>query len=155
MAYTQSDITIDPRDPALDYQAPGPGLYPDETALRLDSGQLVAVSMRIDRDAMSQGFTLLGWVRAIDDTGQTLTDMGSAELEIEHRHTVDAQVAAGSTPEDLAREFTHAMLGEDNSLALADEVADSINIRLALAAKDNAGGEVDMGALLFGQGGGS
>lgn len=100
------------------YDQVAPGLYPDETAVRLDSGELVAISVAAGRQANGGGMVYLGWVRAIAEDGQTLRDGAGQELELEFRHPMDAGVlSALETPTErgddrVKREIMLMMLGE-------------------------------------------
>ena len=160
MAYQKSPLDIPLRDPELPYEALGPGLYEDEYLYVLDTGELIAVSIRRDRHQTSNGLTFQAWARAIDETGQTLVDTIGQELEIEHRHVVDPGSMTIRALTDITKDVLHLLLGEPLEtrdvdgeqvewIALSPDVKASLSIRNAIwAASPEQAGSLDVGAIL-------
>ena len=159
MAFEIISTEIGPRDEALEFDDLGPGLYLDESVARLDSGELVAVSAKLERAASSNGVTVIGWARAINPDGSTMLDPDSGELEVEFRPGFTAHDLSEHGSSTLIRWTLLAMLGEElptraipggevSVLPLADDVLSSISIRSALAASSSAEADIDAGAIL-------
>lgn len=143
MPYSLADPQPAPRDAEMEDSDVGPGLYPDETAYLLDTGELVAVSVKSSWLQNGGSVEICAWVRAIDAAGQTVM-CGASELEIEYRHTFDAGSVTRLTVPVIATEVLKAMLGEDPATEIVDgdEVAlvpispdarNDISIRVQLA----------------------
>ena len=159
MSFSKADITIGNRASSLAYEDLGPGLYPDETLYRLDTGDLVAASIRTDRHAQTNGMIFKAWVRVVDETGQTRVDSADNELEIEHHHAVDPGTLAQRSQTEVARDLLRLMLGEDPAthdvdgeqvpwMQLSDDVRASISVRQALAVANGDGGSLDVSDIL-------
>jgi hypothetical protein len=115
MSYTKASPQPALRDPAAvgwDF----PGLYPNEVALKLDTGQLVAVFVETtwlgDNNA---GTSFYVSARYVDATGQTICDVHQQEIVTEFTHTSSPAelLAFGQGP--LAVEMVKAILGEPST----------------------------------------
>ena len=159
MPFGPAEIEIENRASTLAYEDLGPGLYDDETLYRLDTGDLVAASIRTDRCQMSNGLVFKAWVRVVDETGQTRVDTAGNELELEHHHTAPPGVLAQRAAADIARDLLRIMLGEDPAthdvdgedmpwIALSDEVIASINVRQAISVANGNSGSLDVSDIL-------
>ena len=159
MPYTLHTGTIDPRDPELPFEEVGPGLYADETVYELDSGELVAASIRTDRHGPTGGLTFRAWVRAINEDGSTKLDTLEQEVEIEHHHLAAPGMLEKRGSTDIAKDVLHLLLGEPLAkrdvdgeqaewLAVSDEVREALSIRNALTFASDAAGSLDVSALL-------
>lgn len=149
MAYTKSTLELPPRAEELDYDDIAPGLYPDEAIYELDTGQLVAVSIRTDRHKITNGLVFQAWARAIEEDGSTRLDTLGEELEIEHRHPVDQGILEQRSIPEIAKDVMHLLLGEPVAardvdgaqvewIALPPDVRNALSIRSAIKAADEA-----------------
>lgn len=116
-------------DPAVflpsPYDTVAPGLYPDEMAVQLDTGELVAVAVQTQLPAAQDnritggGLVFFGWARLINQDGSTRLDPSGHEIEIETRFPATPSfIASRKTQEErgedrIARELIMLMLGED------------------------------------------
>lgn len=133
-----TDIPQPPqRDPSLPYEQVGDGLYSDETLVKLDTGEFVAVSVRADRIPTSGGTLVTAWARWCDENGKTILDPAGEEVENEHRHNFSPQDIERDGLDELSKQVVLAVLGEANTLMLSDELIYSVNIRndIAVCAK--------------------
>lgn len=113
------DAGGEPAGPAP-YDLVAPGLYPDETVVKLDSGETVAVSVQRRPLPQLGMMEFRGWARVIEDDGRTRLDAFGQEIENEYAHVAavgSIQSAGGvanslSGEDQLSREVLLAMLGE-------------------------------------------
>lgn len=159
MGYSKADPQPGARDAALAYEDIGPGLYPDETAVKLDTGELVAVSVRPEWLANGSGVALRGWARWIDADGRTHLCPSGQDVELEFCHTASAvDVAAHGVPA-LAAEVLKLLLGEEPAeveiddgtaplIGWSPEVRLNASIRHAITSVAATKTASDAGALL-------
>jgi len=176
MAFEKMDPQPAPRaeeDLAPDrYDARAPGLYPGETAYRLDGGDLVAVSVDQLRAENGAGTAFHGCARWIDEDGTT--HICQRGLHVEASATANPlaiEIAAHGTGA-FARDVALILLGEAPQtlkavpdgeggtaphpiLALDAEAAANASIVNAIAAAKETAPQADLGALLSGDGGGA
>ena len=105
----------DARDPALPYGDVGPGLYPDETALELDSGELIAVSAEIGW-IQNGAVVVKGIARWIEADGRTKRTASGREVEVSYPATIGAHDVATFGVEALAAEVQRMVVGEPAQL---------------------------------------
>lgn len=100
------------------YDEVAPGLYPGETVVELDTGEIIAVSVATKRLANGGGLEFRGWARQIEPDGRTKRDPAGQEMELEFPTSASpAVLAALETDEETAkdrisREVMLMMLGE-------------------------------------------
>lgn len=120
MAYAPYANQIGRRDPSLAYEDNGPGLYADERVVKLDTGDLVAVSCETKWERGNTGLALHGWARLIHPDGSSIEDPTGA-LDEEGRPVVFETSLTTNIPQSivdkhgekvLAKEVMHAVLGE-------------------------------------------
>jgi hypothetical protein len=158
MSYRKLEPQPEARSAELGWDEPGDGLYPGEIALRLGSGQLVAVS--IDQHREGANIVLKGCARWIDGKGRVRSGADRAEVEIVFPLTVSpAFAAAKGGIETVQRELVLALLGEPATmidvdgedlplLDLGEQVRAAISIREAIAAARAAAPLADIGRIL-------
>lgn len=106
-------------DTPAPYDQIAPGLYPDELAVRLNTGELVAVSVERRRLKNGAGMEFRTWARHIEEDGRTKLDPHGEEMELETTFSAshDFIHRRGSGDEDgeevIARELMNLMLGEE------------------------------------------
>jgi hypothetical protein len=150
MSYTRSTRNLPLRDEALPYDEVGPGLYEDEDLFELDTGELVAVSQQIERDASTGGIVVIAWWRVVKEDGST--DLSAGEMEYEHRLAVDGAVVEEHGSGPIVRAVLLAMLGEpqepDAPPVIDPAVARNISVRTHLASRARAAEPARAGELL-------
>ena len=112
MAFTKSTLELPLRDEALTDDEHGAGLYPDETLIELDTGELVAVSVTSKRQANTGGLMVCAWSRAVNPDGSTLLDSGGEEIENEHHTTFTPHDVLEYGIDYLNRQVLLLMIGE-------------------------------------------
>ena len=129
MAFSPMSNPPGPRDPVLldravptdengnvigpaPYDVIAPGLYPDEKAYTLSSGENVAVSLRSDRLTNNGGMAFTVWVRWIKPDGSSKLDDSGQDVEISFRHTADVAQLQEHGDVVIAKELLLAALGE-------------------------------------------
>ena len=100
------------RDKALAYEDVGPGLYEDETVLRLATGELVAVSVERAWLANNAGVVFRAWARLIEDNGTTRRTRDRAEVETVLPYSCTPHELETFGVDALAKEGLLAVLGE-------------------------------------------
>lgn len=108
------------RDASLNYDDIGPGLYEDETALVLDDGSLVAVSVVPMWLANGAGVAFTGYARLMNADGSTMQCAFGNHVETNLNHSADALTVQSLGVETIAREIMLAMLGEEPTLRDVD-----------------------------------
>lgn len=140
MSYTKMEPQPGPRAPELDYDDTGPGLYPDESAVVLDDGTMVAVSVMTEWLENGAGASLAACARAIEADGTTRLTSQSQHIESNFRHTADVVSIERHGLPALAKEVLLLVLGEPATMVDEDDgaggtmqvpmVAWSVEIRL-------------------------
>lgn len=119
------DMGVVPYDELAD------GLYPDEAAYQIDNDR-VAVSVDRQRLANGGGAVFTAWARWIDAKGRTRTDPHGQEVEIEVRHTANAERLAEMGADVVAAEMLRLVLGEATAIPWSDEMRANSSIREAI-----------------------
>lgn len=151
------------RDPALGPDEVGPGLYPGETALALDSGECVAVSVTPRWLENNAGVAFQAWARWIEADGATKLIDGQ-HVETAFTHTGSATEVADRTVAALAKEMLLIVLGETATritiddgaggsmevdlIPLGEQVRLNVSIRRAIACAEAAAAAGDPATLL-------
>lgn len=100
------------RDPALKWEELGPGLYPNEIAVALTSGEKVAVSVDPTWLENGSGVVLDGNARWIDDTGRTKLAPDDAHVEANLKVTATTADVKAFGLKPLAKDVAIMLLGE-------------------------------------------
>lgn len=116
MTYTKLATQPPQRDPTLPYDAVAPGLYPDETAVTLDDGTLVAVSVERHWLSNGGGIAFHGYGRWINADGSTELAPNGAHVEATHAFTADPLTLQAFGEDDIATEVALLVLGEQPKL---------------------------------------
>lgn len=149
MSYTLLDPQPAPRDPALAWEEVGPGLYPDELALDLGDGLLVAVDVQARWLENGAGVELIGNARWIDIDGRThLTDGTHVETTLQPGASPGFVDAFGIST--LQRHVLLALIGRPEPLGpwvWSEAALASVDIRQAVARVAQVK-PADVGALL-------
>lgn len=166
MSYTKLAEQPGPRAGDLEGTDLGPGLFPNETALRLETGHYVAVSVATRWLEGGHGVAFTACARWITGEGETRTGPEGQHVKVEFSHHAAAEtVPEVYTVEQIARELLLAVLGEpptmvDLSVAegeapqqqplipLSEQVRAAASIRNAITAATATAAAADPGALL-------
>jgi hypothetical protein len=149
MPYTKLDPQISRRDEALAYDDVGPGLYADETAVELDTGELVAASVSTQWMANGGGIAVTACARWIDSDGQTQLCGHAQHIEVTSSHSFDAGYVALHGAAALSRDVLMLVLGEETTIGTwSEEVKLNTSIRRAITCVGEAAEAADAGALL-------
>lgn len=124
MSYTLLDPQPGPRADTLSYDQAGPGLYPDETALLLDDGTLVAVSVTPKWLDNGGGVDFKGYARWIEADGTTKLDAFGQHVEVCLSHAPDAVTVQQFGVPKMAKDVLLTMLGETRELVVHEEGAE-------------------------------
>lgn len=89
-----------------------PGLYPDETVVKLSTGELVAVSVEPEILPNNAGVALTSFARWIEEDGSTKIGPGASPVETSHSASFDHGWIDLHTPEQLRDEVVKLVLGE-------------------------------------------
>lgn len=116
MSYTKVDPQPAPRGDMLAYDAIGPGLYPDETAIELDDGTLIAVSVERHWQANGSGIAFHGYARWINADGSTQTAPNGAHVEASYSFNADPVTLSQFPEDDIATEVALLVIGEQPKL---------------------------------------
>lgn len=122
----------------IPYNEIAPGLYPDETVYRLDTGEDVALSVSTKRIATGGGMEFQGWARVIEPDGRTMRDKAGEEMELHSIHPVDAATFERLDEPDapaeakISREVMLLMLGEDPTMVDVHVDPDALVPEIAL-----------------------
>ena len=118
---------------------------PSEQVVKLDSGDLVAVSCNLER--VASGVSFHAKARAINEDGSQVTDSKGEPVVTQFIHSAPISIvdAQGSTV--IAKDCMMAVLGEPTVTPWADVLLSSASIRVSLAAAPISG-PVDAGAAL-------
>lgn len=121
-------VKLEGRDEeVVPYDMVWPGLYQDETVARLDTGDLVAISVNtnlIGQDGMitGGGMEFRGWARLIEPDGSTKRDPAGQEMELVATFAptplfIESRATDTETGEQrIAREILRLMLGEEPTM---------------------------------------
>jgi hypothetical protein len=141
MSYTLLSPQPAQRDSSLADDEIGPGLYPDEAAVELDDGSLVAVSAVAKWQENGAGVILTGCARHIDADGTTHLCPYGAHVETSFSHTAGAGQVAQVGVDAIAKEMMLAMLGEPLTglVQWSPELLTNVSIRAAIAAVASTG----------------
>jgi hypothetical protein len=112
MAYELLNPQPGPRDDSLGWDDLGPGLYNDETALVLDSGELIAVSVVPKWMENGSGVAFTGWARWIEADGQTHLCQHGQHVETAFTYHAIAVIVDKYGIPFIAKEMLHMLLGE-------------------------------------------
>lgn len=132
MAYTKLPQQPPRRAPGLAWEDNAPGLYVDEIAILLDTGQQVAVSVETKWAPGNTGLALHAWARLIKPDGSSQEDPDGKVVETSMTINVPQDMVKKYGEKVLAKEIMHAVLGEaptavkvvvDKKLASADAAA--------------------------------
>ena len=141
-----------------------PGLQPDETAVTLDTGAVVAVCAQVDRNH-GNTVAVTAHARQIDATGATVVDANGHPIQSDASHQFQPEIVAAYTLPVLTKEMLRLVLGEPPTLfveptmlptatspptltPLDPGVLSAWSIRNAIASAAHAGPVTDAGALL-------
>jgi hypothetical protein len=91
-------------------------LYPDETAVTLDDGTLVAVSVERHWLDNGSGIAFHGYARWIEDDGKSQTAPNGAQVEASHAFSCDPMTLQAFGEDDIATEVALLVLGEQPKL---------------------------------------
>lgn len=116
MSYKKLTTQPPARDAMLSYGQNGPGLYHDETAIELDDGTIVAVSVERHWLANGAGIAFHGYARWIEDDGSTKTAPNHAHVEASFSYTADPVTLNQHSEDDIATEIALVMIGEEPKL---------------------------------------
>lgn len=116
MAYKKLDIQPPQRDEAFSYDQHGPGLYHDETAIELDDGAHVAVSVERHWLANGAGISFHGYARWINEDGSTQLAPNGAHVEASISFTADPMTLSQHSEDELATEIALVVIGEPPKL---------------------------------------
>ena len=113
-----SKLTEQPPLRAADvpYDDIAPGLYPDEIAVLLDDGTLVAVSVERHWQANGSGTAFHGYARWINEDGSTKTAPNGAHVEPSISFHADSFTLAEYGEDALATDVARLVLGEELEL---------------------------------------
>lgn len=120
MSFTLITPQPAPRSSALDYDDVGPGLYAGETALELDTGDLVAVSVESQWLENGAGVAFKSCARWINADGSTRLCPNDCHIETNASHTADAVSVQAHGVAALGKEMLLLVLGEEPTLITID-----------------------------------
>lgn len=156
------------------YDTAAPGLYPNEIAVELDTGEFIAVEVETPWLGNNMGIELHAFARLIEPDGTTKLTPKGQHVEVEIRHNVESPKVERFGREALAKEMLLLVLGEpltvveyvnppiaeeDKPIGWTEtfeapmipwspEFCLNASIRSALAASASDADELDPGALL-------
>lgn len=135
--------------------------YAPETPLKLDIGELVAVSVNAQREPIGNGLSVKAWARWVDKDGATLLDSAGYDIEVDAIATFDVAAVDRHGVNALCREVLLMLLGEDGATHLLEIGQPAVpiwpvdaayrrgrNIRTAIANAKRSEGQQDAGAVL-------
>lgn len=128
------------------------GLQPDETAVTLDSGQIIAVQATCSVAANSGNPVIAATAREIDATGAPVNDPNGQPIQSAFKHASNpSEITLCGNIAALQKCVLMAVLGESTAPLWTDPTAATMlanaSIRTALASAAHAG-PVNAGALL-------
>ena len=86
-----------------------PGLFDDEEALELDTGELVAAS--VEPEWLPNGVALHAWLRWMNEDGSS-KEVHGKPIELSLSHSFDHETLRRHSLKALAKEMVQVMLGE-------------------------------------------
>ena len=116
-----------------------------EQVVRLDTGELVAVSCNLDR--VASGVSFHAKARAIKQDGSPVIDSKGDPVETQFIHSAPIAIVESQGSTAIAKDCMMAVLGEATVTPWADVLLSSASIRVSLAAAPISG-PVDAGAAL-------
>lgn len=130
MAYELLQPQPDRRAESLEWDDLGPGLYADETALQLDDGTLVAVSVVPKWMENGGGVSFTGWARWINSDGETHVCGHGQHVETAFTHHADAAFIQEHGIPFVAKEMIHLLLGEELTMQTLtnEETGNSVDV---------------------------
>lgn len=93
-----------------------PGLFPHEMAVRLDTGDLVAVSVSREWLLNGEGIVFKGQANAIDATGKPLSTPDGTAITSGYEFVANHVALQQYDPKDIAGEVALMVLGEPPAL---------------------------------------
>ena len=120
MAYTISNPQPERRAEGLLYDDLAPGLYSDETALALDDGDLVAISVERHWLPNGAGIGFHGYARWIEANGQTKLAPNGVDVEASFSFTASPELLQEFNADQIATDVAMMMLGEPTTLQHED-----------------------------------
>lgn len=118
MAYIKPAKSPPLRSAALAYGENGPGIYPDETVVKLDTGELAAVSVERAWLPNGAGIGFRAYARWINADGSSKTSPGGELVESVMHYTADMAMLQKYAADDVARDMALLALGEEPLLKL-------------------------------------
>lgn len=126
MSYKKLTRKIAPRDPVMlirdpngipsPYDERAPGLYPDETALALEDGTEVAVSVERHWLGNGAGIGFHAFARAIEEDGTTKLSPNEKHIEAALTFNCDPLTLAAFGADNIAADLARVVLGEPQKL---------------------------------------
>ena len=98
------------------YDERAPGLYPDETAVDLDDGSLVAVSVERHWNSNGAGLAFHAYARLIEPDGTTVAAPNDADLESVITFNADPVTLDKYGEQAIADDLARLVLGEETQL---------------------------------------
>lgn len=98
------------RDP---YDMIAPGRYPDETVYKLDTDDLVAISVETSWLPNGAGVSFLGYARWVEEDGQSHVTFDDKEVLSEYTLSIPPEIISQFTVNDVASDVARILLGED------------------------------------------
>ncbi|WJY18671.1 hypothetical protein QQS45_13880 [Alteriqipengyuania flavescens] len=125
MPFTKLDPQPALRDADLAWKDAGPGLYPHEVAVQLDtpSGDLAAAEVTMTWLENGAGVNFVACARLIEEDGSTVMIDGSSHVEANWSGTYDNSFIERFGIEEIIREAFKLVLGEEPGTYLVDEEA--------------------------------
>lgn len=160
MAFAIAAEQPPPRAAELAWDDVGPGLYADETALELDDGTIVAVSVEPKWLANGGGVSFTAWARWIEADGTAKLSPHEDWIETTLTHHADPFTVERLGVAGVAKELLLAVLGEPATmrdvdgqavaeLPLSADIRRNVSIRTALrSVADTGPAAIDAGAVL-------
>jgi hypothetical protein len=98
------------------YEELAPGLYPDEVAVKLDDGTLVAISVAEEWMENNSGVHLQSWARWIKPDGETQTSPDGKQIESRCSASIGPAQLQINSIDEFRKEMLLAVLGEPPTL---------------------------------------
>lgn len=127
MKYEKLDPQPGPRAPGLAYDAVGPGLYADETAVRLETGHIVAISVERNWMENNSGIVFRAFGRLIIEDGSTFLTKDNQHVESVCSYSCGPFDIESFGVDALAREGLKMVLGDEPTM-VDIEISNSENV---------------------------
>lgn len=98
------------------YDTVAPGLYPDETAYELDTGEKVAVSVETYWQENGEGVSFIGFARCIDEDGSSKVTSDGKQVETAYSYVAPAVMVNQYGVNAIATDVALMLLGQDTRL---------------------------------------